>query len=131
MDSLEKFHARLKQLIAEDGTKLRPFLSDFCLNLLVLVVGFDHVEVIVRSGYTVQIVHVGAVEQLSGGEPDLPSAVRNIVLHHVRNDIADAVTVHSSRCQNINLGNWHPCIHQRFAQPVTAGESQCWAIGCQ
>lgn len=24
MDSLEKFHARLKQLIAEDGTKLRP-----------------------------------------------------------------------------------------------------------
>ena len=53
------------------------------------------------------------------------------MLDHVRNDVADSVSVQVSRLQNVNLRDRHPCIHQRLAQPSTAGKAERRPVGGQ
>ena len=52
-------HAQLVNVLT-----VQLFLCNFGLDFRVIVVGFHHVQVIVRSRYAVQIVHICAVKQL-------------------------------------------------------------------
>lgn len=108
-----------------------PLFLDAAVNVLVVIVGFDHVQVVADRLDAIEVVGISSVDDLAIAEMYLVTAVRHVVGQLERDHVAETVPVHHAGLEHIDLAFWHPCSHQRRDQPAAAAKAERRPLGRQ
>ena len=86
------------------------FFLDAAVYFLLLVVRFHEVKVVALCRNAVEVVCVRCIEHFRACKVDFISAVRHIVVEHYGDNRSDAVAVHLSAFQHVDVPLAYSCV---------------------